>query len=1399
MRNFKLVYLALIPLLTSLPARSLILYVVPAIKNFILSIVGITLGVGLGLGLASFILKELEEAREREKLERLSSAANKTNMLAADDNLSSFSRSLASSNAFKWNNSTTTVSSTTFEDGNSYASLMSSAGYSVPQGVLRGQIITKPLEDVKLYHFHPKVENRPSLMYGHLYHIFTHLQGDNTKPLTSESTSSSSKGIHTFQRLWPNLPSQVHTEMGLLIDLIIRDYVTCWYTSVDDGIAYHDEKEKRQLLAHTKELSNTRNSSLTVKDRTGTDSSLSNRQEQVPVDESNHIINYPSNATSFMVMSTAHIRSSPFLEILYNSLVTVMGSIATYAAGNINIADFLFTKLIGIITANIKTYRELRVLALKKCQLEDKETSKTTYINTTVSRGGGGDLDQEDSTAISHSSPLSRFTRKWISVPEIAITREFLASGKLHRACTFGLDVTSLLFADPYGKDDATSSVSLFQDGCHRQEHEQQQRSNTTPSLSDENKVLEQRLFLNNGRILYECELDYNRLLAHRLCRILIPRNEFASPVVRSLSVEMLAACVLTPIMGCFIPEYMNGWIISALDNKSISENVAPPTESSSKPVLDNLNEDNMPASAIDLNLPLSASSNHVVSVDVVIDQPYTSDVITEDSDADLDEDSINGDGSIFGVEGEYSGDPLENDDTVPALSKGDSADEDQEVEEDDDNISLESADSSLENRTENVSCPSDIADTIQYSLARALIDLQSHIDLEEVRIAKDSNKIYNFDWEACRNAVQRLALVTEAALLHGLRKNIRKVKSLDKSGDKSIQSDDPESVHDAPNALAQLLMDVTGDLDHFSNDEEDDCGIHDDDEEDDVSPSLTTPSMTVIATLRTLIAAWLQTGSVFRIMSCIKRSRNKILLPFYHKDAFLRCEVYGSGFTRQLRPLDEIEIPVDTVLIRGDTSANLNIMDALLPDPSSISDTDPARSITSTIKLKEKPGVRLGAIGDNIKANFVSNKKRLSQIVRVPGMHQKSALKQHSIPVPTTGHSNDLPTYLQFHPNDAYTANLRLERERRFQTFVNSSTGIEMICRSRGATERHILQHKELHSLSKYFYGHTLLLSLQNALPEDNAGSDIEQERASTILMIKGVSVRRRFLLPEDDSSFLLTRFSQSRPLEPIGMHSDQRDHNLSFKAFAASYEEPVVHLQSKRYTGGRVLRRCVMRYFPSDRSATVIMSSDNRCLDNRSGIAGENQKKSIIPSLKSTVLSKEYLSIRHLCYKTYNKGSEKTGSLSALTAGSSMDIDDFNATPRSGKATDFVYRKNLYENPVAELTSKRFTIEDSSVMAAHRADASCLELSDGSLSYALLISDVNLKKERDSSKSQDDRLNLSSKCPNVLMKLSDSLMSHSDSDRKVSSEVRPYSTSFIRAALLIASSRRESLLQVC
>jgi len=75
---------------------------------------------------------------------------------------------------------------------------------------------------------------------------------------------------------------------------------------------------------------------------------------------------------------------------------------------------------------------------------------------------------------------------------------------------------------------------------------------------------------------------------------------------------------------------------------------------------------------------------------------------------------------------------------------------------------------------------------------------------------------------------------------------------------------------------------------------------------------SISRPKAGDLSTLRTLIAAWLHTGVIYRTLQVLMRSGGSILLPFYHKDAFIRKQENIDGFLRQLRGLRNVDILVD-------------------------------------------------------------------------------------------------------------------------------------------------------------------------------------------------------------------------------------------------------------------------------------------------------------------------------------------------------------------------------------------------------------------------------------------------------------------------------------------------------
>lgn len=70
-------------------------------------------------------------------------------------------------------------------------------------------------------------------------------------------------------------------------------------------------------------------------------------------------------------------------------------------------------------------------------------------------------------------------------------------------------------------------------------------------------------------------------------------------------------------------------------------------------------------------------------------------------------------------------------------------------------------------------------------------------------------------------------------------------------------------------------------------------------------------------------------------------------------------------------------------------------------------------------------------------------------------------------------------------------------------------------------------------------------------------------------------------------------------------------------------------------------------------------------------------------------------------------------------------MEPSGFNAVPWNGRVAGFVYRVLFCENPTIEIFGKRFIVHNGNrVLGPHRAEASSLELTDVSLSTALILS---------------------------------------------------------------------------
>jgi len=231
-----------------------------------------------------------------------------------------------------------------------------------------------------------------------------------------------SKGLATFQRMWPNLPTDVQTELGTLVDFIARDYIISWYHLMDDGIGYENEIEKRKRLKNVDSNSS---------DDDGTNDNAGIKLESQSQSEplSNLDIEDTTATATMMILSTTPTRTIPFLEIFYTSLATVLGNLST-TCEQINVPHLILVKFMSILKSNVRTYKDIRKDVLQKQSKKRRMMKKKSKK----------ELEEEG------------VENKEESSNEIAIIREYLQKGKLHRAITFGMDVPGLLFGDASGR-----------------------------------------------------------------------------------------------------------------------------------------------------------------------------------------------------------------------------------------------------------------------------------------------------------------------------------------------------------------------------------------------------------------------------------------------------------------------------------------------------------------------------------------------------------------------------------------------------------------------------------------------------------------------------------------------------------------------------------------------------------------------------------------------------------------------------------------------------------------------------------------------------------------------------------------------------------------------------------
>jgi PXA domain len=728
----------------------------------------------------------------------------------------------------------------------------------------------------------------------------------------------------------------------------------------------------------------------------------------------------------------------------------------------------------------------------------------------------------------------------------MSMTREFLFAGKLHKAVTFGLDIPSLLFSDGNGKECGIPSQTLKTEQTPDRLVDTLQNTEKT-----DDEVLQRRLF--DTKLIRECEIDYNRVLGHRMVRALIPRSDYSSGIVRTLLTEMMGGCVLAPIMGIFCPEYLNSWIIRGLG----PSDTQPDTSSNIEQASETTEQED--ASVVNV---LSGTGGQVENtIEVIVDSSEQRRVSPEvrvgyetpkKGIRDRNESLIPGE--------EVDTDPLSISEKANPDTNSASIIDIAVTASDSNSTPMDKQDSSQYGSFTSV-------DTIYKQLARALISLQSFVDFDECRNARMNNVEHSVQWEnsSCKSAVICLVLVIEAALSHGrctykehkLRSDFDSKSDAESDDDLDVTSVDGETIDIANGeepisstvsdnpvevtigeyesvSLSQILMELTSDIDAFEERAEMDSFPGQAEKAKKIQESMTAemyiPTAQEQSTMRTLIAAWLHSGQIYRVISILIKAQSNILAPFYHSKALLRSSEEAYGFARQLIALVDVSILVDTMTILGCPRLSDANQDSLFYFNGRLSES-------SDTKGNNAPTLQTS-----------SESERISDQARSPTSINNALLASTQFMS-----SSSTPRYLDFHRNESFACSLRAERERRLASWEQRmnheiygtegySEALPIICRgSRKGDDDHASVHKELHHIARIFYTGTNVIAIRDAarrqnsttLGSNNMGLGPSEESAESIIAegLQQVSLitidtacpRRRLEVPDDDSSFLL------------------------------------------------------------------------------------------------------------------------------------------------------------------------------------------------------------------------------------------------------------------------------------
>jgi len=1276
--------------------------ILTALLNFLRMIIGIALGIGLGVGLALHVYQQLqkwqiEHDKKRQRRRKLKAQSrhlkNLEESIAVSNRLSRQKASLltrgllpgtggtpmtpdgnSSSNHSQFFSSASSIGEAVavgVEDGDSYVGLMAQAGYLVHDRVLRGQVLHEDHDFWKvLYRF-------------------------------TDVGINCQRGVRLVAEDWPALPKAVTREIGRFIEHVMRDFVSSWYSTMDRGVVFQVEQEKREkgILrdggGNNDEVDRSSRGLEDERQRRNSEGTGGNLQQK----------NNSFATHRKMVFSTLTHRRAPMLDCCYKMMSSAFGNLATRAE-HVNILELILLKWTQVLAQTLHEYRSLRKIA------QDKKAQQHTPNK--------GSLNSQEKSNAKSASAISQ------DPSEVEVTREFLLAGKLHRAITFGLDVPSFLFADASGEE-----CGLGINNGNNQ--------NVGTSYGDPTKVLEYRLYHTD--ILRECQVDYNRILANRLVRALLPKAETNSQCVLGMVTEIVGGLVLTPVMNLWIPSFLNDLIVKLLVASKMRMKEAPQSKNSE--LQRNSGDANIESKKTEprKNLNQSITSN-ATSAESLGESNRQFQVDKSDQlRKSISDDSL-GDKRTIGASQRKSTNEENQKDIAFSSNKEPSTSADSKAEE------------------EGICHNTKMGYKLLKLSSMAIKDLSKHIDFKRCRSTnKGNNEDDGVDWDdaECQHSILKLVMIVEAAILDGrcaynvkkeemfpdlLTDGIRAAENDAKPlSDASTLSQVGEGHHVGEKSFVELFLELASDLNAF---EKQIANIIPTENRDNRPSQNYEPDANEVTTLRTLICTWLHTGQLFKAIGVICKGADTIFAPFYASDAFLLMDNERKEFAKQIQVLDDVEIAVETMTVR----------------------------VSKRLVVSEEFDLLVSAAAKAKRTSYTPH------VETTPTINDSSQYYGYQ----------STPRYLDFQRNEAFAASLRAERQRRWRVWETRKMDDDVYTVIRKtASSREYELHAEMHKLSRLFYNGTTIMAVRDAARKRER-AEVPLDEKVSLLTVEIASSRRRIEVPDDDSSFLLR--AQSRQLNPVSVHLDDRNHDMSYKCFLATYEQSATPQTSGRYGDGRYIRRCFLQYYPSDRTARVVLQNDARKLDKRKGVGPGNVSANgnLKENQMNNSFSRAFLNQRYLC--------QKVAATQSFMSSSLMESTDFNAFPRTGKAFDFIYRMSLFERPIVDLGGEHFTIQDSSNRGVHRADASSFEVSDASLSYLLL------KIGKDHGMSMNEE-NGDGKTKGGFRKVETGrdgypvlFLRFTKSGDQTGAEFKPYRLSFVRAALLLTSTRQEAQL---